>query len=939
MNPRYHPSASIETWHEYLLQISRLYRAELDQILIVAAKELSSNQIKEELKQELEEKNVRINTRTHIQRQRERDRRRTWAMRDVCGDKKQSRAPHHIETRDGFFLSCLFFFFFFFQIALDDYKFQLILLETCKSLFHLIEIFYLDPHLNVTSQLIDWIHRTLETPCVELSEDERNDEYDPHVMHDIDPYWSCIYRMILQGRLYEAIQLLETCEELMNTESEYYTIMRHIIASIESVPAIAYRTTHTSSSASSSSSSNIPLEQFLHSFAEWRRQVETIQTELDQQPHPHLELLVSILLGDETSLLECSGTNYLEYFISTLIFIKPTVSHSKTEMTQILSRCMEQCQAQFQQQQQQEQDGITDGDVDLYTPIDTLRYHIISSDITSALNVMNSMIDLRFFMAHVVNLLDSHGEILHMDSASSSASLDGGSSIHGGGIALRLNHSSINDSITLKEYYLIQFGESLESGSYTHGNGGGTEDLWLMACEYYAACHENGREYLEQLLKRQTILLTLEAPTTTTTNERSAFQTTTTTSPPIRPLRLLQTKKIHKLLSIASKYELFEVYRSILEMAGSTAQRLGREALEEEKSNTFFGQAAFWYAMMPHKESIQQQMVGEERINLVDDTHLDQGEVSRTTIDRLEGLVELLLDELLIKHDLTTSKRKEIAYDGLRGVLAHTPASLIRSIESYVNNNHNHTHTATATNPSITSPLLSFAIAYHHLHLYQQRRLETIRKILEEKVRLQTTSSSSSTNVEMTTNRMRIMNEDGDEEMSEETTHTQQQQQQQHPMNNLQQLLSTQEYCKDQSLHLLTSILTHAPTLLSSQRKYWLVLILELVDLLDSRRLTDVARQFDPSVTAVTESSISWYDLQHPTLSTTFSSLTHNYVSVVSSSKFSMSLLTHLQCLLTTLTLSGSSKLYGRTIGGMLEVKKLQQRLNQVIQKTIGRGE
>lgn len=45
-------------WHDYLLSVSRQYRAELDLVLMAAAKELEGGKVKQELKQELKAKNV-----------------------------------------------------------------------------------------------------------------------------------------------------------------------------------------------------------------------------------------------------------------------------------------------------------------------------------------------------------------------------------------------------------------------------------------------------------------------------------------------------------------------------------------------------------------------------------------------------------------------------------------------------------------------------------------------------------------------------------------------------------------------------------------------------------------------------------------------------------------------------------------------------------------
>jgi hypothetical protein len=60
LNPRMNPAASVDEWHVYLLSVSRAYRAELEACLTAAAEEIqpANGHIKQELKQELREKNV-----------------------------------------------------------------------------------------------------------------------------------------------------------------------------------------------------------------------------------------------------------------------------------------------------------------------------------------------------------------------------------------------------------------------------------------------------------------------------------------------------------------------------------------------------------------------------------------------------------------------------------------------------------------------------------------------------------------------------------------------------------------------------------------------------------------------------------------------------------------------------------------------------------------
>ena len=747
--------------------------------------------------------------------------------------------------------------------------------------------------------MIDWIHRTLQTPAVELSEDEIVDDYDPNVMHDTESYWTCLYRLLLQGRLYEALQLLQSCEELVGSDSEYADVMVRICNAIETNPAIAWR--DRIQTQSNPSTAHLPLDQFLHSLTEWRNEVRDILEDdiFVEKPHVHVELLLQILLGDDASMLQCAGVNYLEYFLGTILYVQPHLHVTKSEMSQILARCMEQCEQQWKNEKEAMSEDGTNQEVDedetLYTPIDTLRYHLISSDITTSLNIMNSMLDLKFFMAHVANLLDQHGEILHLEPNS------GKDDTHG--LPLRLNDSSVNSKITLKEYYLITYGESLESNSFnpiSAPNGeviSNTGDLWQLAAEYYAACYENGYGYLRNLIQRQMITFT----TTIKTGDAMHDETDSSHSGTVE---MVSTPKIHKLLSLASKYEMTREYTDILLMAGSVCTRLGRDALRAGKENTFFGQAAFWYAMIPVNGEV---------------TNTGESEPTSTSVApvtklKLEALVEIIFDEIFLNQSnpsSPSSRQLAISFESLRGVLSHTPVSLLHPLESFELDHQQHLR------PS-ASPLLTFASLYHQYRLFDTRRRMLVREILDL-----TTRMATETNVPASSPDEANMADVHDSTPIDSTPRHAQ----------LAQLIAQQEYCKGESLLILTLVLRHAPVLLPNHRKYWLVLITQLVDLADARTSTKQVELTDSTstITAATSTpipAISWFDLQHPAVS-----LPSPLPSVPS--PLNLNTLTHIQRLMTTITLASTHQAYAKVIGGENSTKRLQARLSELTQATI----
>jgi hypothetical protein len=903
-NPRNNPQASVEAWHMHLLGVSRAYRAELEACLTTAAAEIQGGSVHPALKAELRASNV----------------------------------------------------------SLEDYKFHLILLETCKSLFHLMEIFYIDPHLNLTVQLVDWIHRTLQAPEVDLQalkEEEEQAQLDgepwtQEVMHDAETYWNVVYRLLLQGRLYEASQLLQTCVELTHRESEYARLMHEVVKAIETVPALAHqeggvagakdKRSNQNSNKYAGEGANVPLDQFIYEFNQWKLYVQTLLTSpiLTDHPHPHLELLLQVLLGDASAIFEVSGANYLEAWCAHLIYIKPfSLSSSsqrgldggKKELAGMLESVMEECERRWKESRKEERQARLDAKADggameeegeaeeeteedianstLFTPLDTLRYHLISSDITAALNTMNTMLDLKFFMAHVVHLLGEQGEIIH---------LEHDESMTAGGLPLplRLQHSPIASSITLTEHYLLSYGESLESASTltrdgAEAGGAAVGDLWQMAAEYYAACPEHGRGFLSELLKRQVLTVTLEKPLPSSTNPSGSVFQQPTSQHAVRWTNRTDTKKVHKLLALATKYGMREEYNHIADMAGVLSLRLARESLviasdaaSTRGTGALFGQAAFWFGLI-------QAPVGEECNG-----------VAKQAQTRLEQIAETLLDELLLPQHQRSSKssntRIQAASEGLRGLLSHTPSSLLIPLSSVSSSS-----LPSAVLPSGTSGLLSFAAELHAYAMGEQRRLEVKGQVREEVRREMEKAEAGG---EQGGNQNTMNDDDAMADIVAQTNNNASPTEGISSSSSLASLLSLHSHLHALSLLSLLSQVTSLPVVVPHHKRWWIGRIQEAVERAEEENVIKGTEDEEQGV-AGQQKEVSWFDLDHPslTLPTTLPS--------PASSPLTLPVLTQIQKLFTSLTKSSTAERYVRTIGGEAEARKVQQKLSALTHRVI----
>jgi len=335
-----------------------------------------------------------------------------------------------------------------------------------------------------------------------------------------------------------------------------------------------------------------------------------------------------------------------------------------------------------------------------------------------------------------------------------------------------------------------------------------------------------------------------------------------------------------------------------LRVAGATL--LQGDVSRRQDDAASFGQATHWFSLTKMGAEEQARHVG--------------ASVARASVARMEGVAELLLDELLLKPTAPPSQQR-LAFQSIVGVLAHVPSSLLIPLDVLA--------LPDALAPSAhQSTLLSFLAAwysYRSLWFQMQRAARDIEQ--EKAARMEATTSSSAAVADAMDD-----GESAGRAASPSTTP-------------LASLLAAHAHLHGQCLSLLVSLLRHCVTLLPAQRKYWLVLVQQLVQLVEERapQLT-AAQKRDRRVRRAQAAlmqpadSVSYFQLHHPTFA-----LPTVLAAAVPAVQLPLDTLTHVQRLLTSLLHSNSAKLYSEPVGGPAGVKHLQQALSSFTAHSIQR--
>lgn len=198
------------------------------------------------------------------------------------------------------------------QIPLGEYYNHLQLLEFAKSVWHLCafcsvsachsccvragEIFFVDPSENVTAQLSDWLQRVEPQP-----------DGDARTVADSDEYWEAVYRTLVQGRVPEAVAMLQR-NKALDYAVGAARVLDRVCALLQQLPSLA--------------TVQQTLESFEGRLNEWRADVTELAEQKEVRDNPSLSRLAELLLGNEQVLSEAAAS-WHELLVGRLLFSKP----------------------------------------------------------------------------------------------------------------------------------------------------------------------------------------------------------------------------------------------------------------------------------------------------------------------------------------------------------------------------------------------------------------------------------------------------------------------------------------------------------------------------------------------------------------------------------------------------------------------------------------
>ena len=300
-------------WREFLLTQSHCYRAELDACLYRAAQSLSSVSTRQEL------------------------------------------ARHRVSS--------------------DEYHAHLLLLETAASTWHLFELVCLDPHDNLTVQLVDWLQRSTAAPHTQ------------GLQMDSDEWWTALLHLLVQGRLTAVMEMLT---EAMTSSSSPFSFLptsaiTQLLEVVQSLPSL---TAHATS-----------VHHLVSMVRDYQLAVQHLAASTSAfQSHPYLPVLLSILAGDEAALTAVCE-DWMQLLVAHLIFVQPQTS--KQDLPDLVQRCVE-----GMEEKEREEGGSGRSAVPLLAQ---LRQHVLCFRVHSAVLLADQLFELPVFTAHLVDLLHLAG--------------------------------------------------------------------------------------------------------------------------------------------------------------------------------------------------------------------------------------------------------------------------------------------------------------------------------------------------------------------------------------------------------------------------------------------------------------------------------------------------------------------------------------------------
>ena len=150
--------------------------------------------------------------------------------------------------------------------------------QKCYIIWHLCEIFWIDPSANVTAQMIDWLQQTVPRESTE------------NVRQNSAEYWNILIRMVLNGRTEDVVMELNKNAQIF-TESE--DELNLVVDLLRTIPSIG--------------STNRAPGDFLKDFRYWKGKVHRYRSDIRAQG---LLDILDILQGDLSKLEDFSQDGY-----------------------------------------------------------------------------------------------------------------------------------------------------------------------------------------------------------------------------------------------------------------------------------------------------------------------------------------------------------------------------------------------------------------------------------------------------------------------------------------------------------------------------------------------------------------------------------------------------------------------------------------------------
>ena len=362
-------------WREFLLTQSHCYRAELDACLYRAAQSLSS-----------------VSTRQDLTRHR---------------------------------------------VSSDEYHAHLLLLESAASTWHLFELVCLDPHDNLTVQLVDWLQRSTAAPHTQ------------GLQMDSDEWWTALLHLLVQGRLTAVVDLLSSA---MTSSSSPFSLLPSAAATqlmdlLQTLPSL---TAHATS-----------VYHLVSLIRDYQMAVQHLAASTSAfQSHPYLPALLSILTGDEAALTAVCD-DWMQLLVAHLIFVQPQTS--KQDLPDLVHRCEEAMKAK-----EREEGGTERVTVPLLAQ---LRQHVLCFRVHSAVLLADQVFELPVFTAHLVDLLHVAGVMPTLRQAEKPLGR------HSGQQKAAVNEVVGVGEMTPRDWYLWQYVLSLQHH----------DRLWTLTLDYIQA--------------------------------------------------------------------------------------------------------------------------------------------------------------------------------------------------------------------------------------------------------------------------------------------------------------------------------------------------------------------------------------------------------------------------------------------------------------------